>query len=530
LNEPDTIEAKPNHRGLWTALALIVLLLLLALTPPLLNVNRLQRRIVTSMSEALGRPVHLDNATLHLLPVPGFTLDNLVINEDPAFGFEPIIRATTVEITLRPSSLWRRQVELSSIRFVDPSLNLVRNSEGHWNLQSLLTHASQVSTAPTAQQKAGPAPRFPYIEATGARVNLKLGNEKQPFSLTDADFALWLPSPDHWRVRLEGKPARTDTTIFDPGTVRLEGSLQRAANMADVPVDLHASWHDAPLGEASKLLTGTDAGWRGALTLETTLTGKLGDAKLKTVATLNDVRRAGFVPPRLLDLKIDCTGILAVPSAILHNPACTLPEQSLSAVAETLNLSTLNTDSLRIGSPGVAESWLLDWARMFSQRIPASASLSGHASGSLLLTPAEGTKPASWQGEIQADFPSNADDRTSVPKISILTGSEGAVLAPVNLFPNAKSAPLFLSGTATTSDYTLHLDGTATPQQLTSLRALAPPLADNLDQAIPAPATDLTKSLKIDVTCTRLWTTGQTCTTNTPTPPSKHHLHHKPRA
>ena len=79
---------------------------------------------------------------------------------------------------------------------------------------------------PTAQRKAGPEPRFPYIEATGARVNLKLADEKEPFSLTDADFALWLPTPAQWRVRIEGKPARTDTNISDPGTVRLEGSLE----------------------------------------------------------------------------------------------------------------------------------------------------------------------------------------------------------------------------------------------------------------------------------------------------------------
>ena len=57
--------------------------------PPLLNVGRYQRRIVTSMSESLGRPVHLDKVTLHLLPMPGFTLDNFVVSEDPAFGNEP---------------------------------------------------------------------------------------------------------------------------------------------------------------------------------------------------------------------------------------------------------------------------------------------------------------------------------------------------------------------------------------------------------------------------------------------------------
>ncbi len=209
----------------------VAAVLLLALTPPLLNVNRLKRRIATSISLSLGRPVELDGVTMHLLPVPGFTLQNFVVSEDPAFGSEPIIRANTVDVTLRPSSLWRRQVEIASMTFEQPSLNLVRNQAGEWNVQSLLMHAAQVNTAPTAQRRAGPAPRFPYIEASGARVNLKLGEEKKPFSLTDADFALWLTSPQEWRVRLKGTPTRTDTNMFDPGTVKLEGSLKRAATM-----------------------------------------------------------------------------------------------------------------------------------------------------------------------------------------------------------------------------------------------------------------------------------------------------------
>src|SRR5215469_17493811 len=101
------------------AIMLMVLLgiLLLVLVPPLINVNRFQRRIATSIGGSLGRPVHLDRVTLSLLPLPGFTLENFVVGEDPAFGFEPIIRANEVRATLRLSSLWRGRVEFSRIHF-----------------------------------------------------------------------------------------------------------------------------------------------------------------------------------------------------------------------------------------------------------------------------------------------------------------------------------------------------------------------------------------------------------------------------
>jgi AsmA protein len=521
---PTETSAQPRRkqRLLWTFLVLS-LLLLLALTPPLLNVNRLRRRITASMSASLGRPVHLDRVSIHLLPVPGFTLENLVVSEDPAFGFEPTIRANTVEATLRPSSLWRRQVEFSTIRFIEPSLNLVRNAQGRWNLQSLMMHAASVDTAPTEQRKPGPEPRFPYIEATGARVNLKLGPEKKPFSLTDADFALWLPSPQQWRVRIEAKPARTDTNVADPGTIRLEGSLERAATMADVPVDLRASWTGAPLGEASRLLSGEDAGWRGSLTAEATLTGKLGAAKLATKVHLEDLRRADFVPPKSLDLALECSGTLEMMTAVLHSPACILPAEKLSAAADSLDLTTLTAQGLQIGSPGISEDWPVDWVRLFTQRPPIKPGSGGVITGSAELVDAGPHLTGTWQGEFDGEidpFLPSSPPRMAPLGFSV-TGEDGDwVLAPVNLLPPGKT--LLLSGSANRDGYTLHLEGTATPQEILALRASAPPLGDGLEEAQPElfdPTS--TKPLKIDVTCTRKWRGPQTCTAAAPEPPKR---------
>src|SRR6202041_1412886 len=101
---------------------------------------------------------------------------------------------------------------------------------------------------------AGLPPRFPYIEATGARLNLKLDREKSPLSLTDADFALWLPDPQQWHLRLSAHPARTDTDVSDTGIVELEGTLSRAPSLGQVPINLRGTWRNAPLGGASRFL------------------------------------------------------------------------------------------------------------------------------------------------------------------------------------------------------------------------------------------------------------------------------------
>jgi hypothetical protein len=526
-----------SRRRRWVVTACVVAaVLLLLLTPPLLNVNRLKRRIAASISASLGRPVQLDGVTMHLLPVPGFTLQNFVVSEDPAFGSEPIIRANVVDVTLRPSSLWRRHVEFSSMTFETPSLNLVRNASGVWNVQSLLMHAASVSTAPTAQRKAGPEPRFPYIEATGARVNVKLGEEKKPFSLTDADFALWLTSPQEWRVRAKGTPTRTDTNISDPGVVKLEGSLKRAATMAEVPVDLTASWTGAPMGEASKLLSGQDAGWRGNLNVEASLLGMLGAAKLTTTIHMEDLRRSEFVPVEAMDVRAECRGTLDVTAAVVTDPDCAVSAPvaegskvagRVVAIADRLDLSTQETAGLRVGMTNVPDAWLLDWGRLFSQRIPAGERPGGSVAGSVLSTNERKGKAARWEGEfhgnVMGELPWSAPNTLFVLH-PVTTSEAGFVLAPLSLTPPGKALGLTLSGMVTRSGYTLRLAGSATEVQVQALRGLAPPLGDHLDDVVKMDGMakgETGRVMKVDATCMRTWGSGQTCAAGAPAAPKR---------
>jgi AsmA protein len=519
-------------------LALLLVLLLLALTPPLLNVGRYQRRILTSMSQSLGRPVHLDKVTLHLLPMPGFTLENFVVSEDPAFGNEPTIRANEVVATLRVSSLWHRRVEFSEIKFENPSVNLVRSAAGRWNLESVLLHASHLDTAPTAQQKPGEAPRFPYIEATGGRINLKLGNEKKPFSLTDADFALWLPSPQVWRVRLVGKPSRTDSNIGDPGILRIEGSLQRAEHMQDVPVDLQASWHDAPLGEASKLLSGNDRDWRGTLHADASLQGPLGSAALKLKVTLDDLRRADFVPANSLDESVSCESTADLPAARLSDLTCNVPvsgAQPLQIVSPLVDLAQPRSAQASLQAQNLPLDWVFGWLRLFSTRIPSDPRVPGTIDASL-------THPAQapshdWTGTLSLSIPvpqrrANGEilaakgvTTTPPPETFQATlNSSGdawtATLEPATLHLGPE-ADLTLSGEASPASYSFTLNGAASAAQLASIAHALPQLADDTGLTQPKNSTAADALHPIALSCTRALSGGQQC--SAPPPPPPHH-------
>jgi hypothetical protein len=289
---------------------LLLLLLAAFVLPPLININRYQHRIAASLSAGLGRPVEVAGMRLKLLPRPGVEIAHFAIEEAPAFGAEPMLQCSDVSASFRLLSLWRGQLEISHISLDEPSLNLGRNAQGEWNFASVLTQASRTLQAPTARRIPGRQLRFPYIEATAARINFKQGNEKRPFSFLNADIAVWLEDPNEWRLRFAAQPVRTDISMSssDIGTVEIRGSVRRARVLGAMPLDLDVAWSKAPLGQMSRLLTGEDSGWRADTDTRAHLTGTTDDLKVQAEATAADFHRAEFQPAGSLGLHASCTG------------------------------------------------------------------------------------------------------------------------------------------------------------------------------------------------------------------------------
>ena len=534
---------------LWLALAA---LLLLAIVPPLITVNRLQRRIATSISQSLGRPVHLDQVTLNLLPLPGFTLNNLVVDEDPAFGSEPIIRANSVRVTLRFSSLWTRRVEFSTISFTDPSVNLVHLANGKWNLESILLQASHIEAAPTVQKKAGPTPRFPYIEATGARVNIKLGQEKIPLSFINAEFALWLPSPEQWHLRLKADPARTDTVVAGAGTIQIEGTLGRASSLRQVPIHLQGEWRDAPLGGASRVLLGRDAGWRGNMTLSANIQGTVGASSVEAKLSAENARRADFVPNHPLNIEMECLGNAANLFHSFDKVRCSWPPSG-SSDTQVLMLSgslpdihDLRSATLDVSIPGIPGDTLVDWLHVVNERIPADVTMGGTLAGTISHHSSASPAAPSWQGAMfltgaklmsantgasslvsgniairsveQTETKANSHTKHAAPPA---TGSS-FVLAPTALALGGKE-PATLEGHFDATGYTLHLTGMATSSRLLALANALPELGDGLAKV--QPTSHVTTPSPVDLTTVRPWKGEQVWTANS-AHPAVHHSRH----
>jgi hypothetical protein len=290
---------------LWIAALALTILVAIIVIPPLVGINRYKSRIARAMSNSLGRPVLMSGVELRLLPRPGFVITDLTVDEDPAYGAEPVLHANTVTAAIRLFSLWRGRLEMSRISVDEASLNLVRTPDGRWNLDTLFRTAARSQADEANQSK--PVP-LPYLEATNSRIHIKEGVEKLPYSLVNADLSFWEEDPGDWRVRLKGQPARTDVNLelSDTGIVQLEGRMRRAPELRLMPVHVEMEWRAAQMGQLSRLLIGSDAGWRGDVTAEMRLDGTADSANVTTRLRATGVHREEFAPAAPLDFDANC--------------------------------------------------------------------------------------------------------------------------------------------------------------------------------------------------------------------------------
>jgi uncharacterized protein involved in outer membrane biogenesis len=310
-----------SKRRIVAAAALIVLALFL-LRP---GASRLKSRIISSISAGVGRPVDVGSVHLRLLPRPGFDLENLVVYDDPAFGAEPMLRASEVTAALRLTSLMRGRLEIARLDLTEPSLNLVHGAGGRWNLEALLERTAHIPLAPTGKAKSEPRPAFPYIEATSARINFKSGPEKKPYALTNADFSLWQDSDNSWGVRLKAQPFRTDLNLNDTGLLQVSGTWQRAEALRDTPLQFSVEWSRAQLGQFTKFFTGNDQGWRGEVLLDAALKGTPAKLQITSTGSIQDFRRYDITSGRALRLAGHCDAEYSSLNQAFHGLVCSAP-------------------------------------------------------------------------------------------------------------------------------------------------------------------------------------------------------------
>jgi hypothetical protein len=381
-------------------LAVIVLSVAALILPPFINIGRYKSRVTQSMSNALGRPVTVDSVELRLVPQPGFYLENVSVGDDPAYSSEPILHAEEVTAYLRISSLWRGRLEIARLNLKYPSLNLVEREDASWNLESLLWKASRTEAAPTAAGLSASRTRFPYIEASNGRVNFKYGLEKNVFSFTEADFTLFSPAENQWRMRLSARPVRTDMPVTDTGTLKAEVTMQRAPLLRDAPLKATVSWERVQLGNLTRLIYGEDRGWRGALEASAQFAGTPAALHFTTAARLREFRRFDISSGDEANINATCSGELNVSDDILHNTECRVPLEGgvLSARGMLRGLRQPRYD-LALTAESLPVNALLNLARRAKRDLPPDLAAQGTIAASFHARRVSDA-PSEWVGNL----------------------------------------------------------------------------------------------------------------------------------
>ena len=379
----------------------LVLLALFLVRP---GANQLRARIVNSISLALGRPVEVSSVQLRLLPQPGFDLEDFVVHDDPAFSAEPVLRAPEVTAALRVTSLLRGRIEISQLSLSEPSLNLVRDPDGHWNVESLLERNAHSEVAPTSKPRNESRPGFPYIEAEQARINFKFGAEKKPYALTNADFSLWQDSENTWGMRLKAQPVRTDFNLSDTGTLQVDGSWQRAASLRFTPVLFHVQWERGQLGQITKLAYGEDKGWRGAVAISATLKGTPADLAVQTAASVDGFRRYDLLDGDTLRLASQCDARYSSVDRAIHQLSCSLPlgDGAVTLQGSAAGPAASPSYDLTLLTKGLEVPALLALVRHVKKNLPADLSATGKLDARLHFQSAGAQTQPIWSGDGEA--------------------------------------------------------------------------------------------------------------------------------
>ena len=207
--------------------AAVTLMLLIAaawVAPFFLNAGRYRPLLKAGLERSLHRKVAFGHMALHFFPHLGFTVDNVVVDEAPGFGVEPFIRVDRIDCDLRWRSLWHSHLYFGTLRLDHPSINIVRNTAGKWNIENLLLQSGL--TQPSSGRASSMLPSSHLmVEVEDARLNFKVGENKKPFAIVGTQAHLDFDyGSDRVNFRMAGDPVRTDLEFPTPGSVELDGT------------------------------------------------------------------------------------------------------------------------------------------------------------------------------------------------------------------------------------------------------------------------------------------------------------------
>ena len=343
---------------------------------PFVNAARFSGRIRSALEDSLGREINFEKVYFSVFPLPGFSLEQVTIQEDPSYGLEPFAFVPSLQARLRIDQLLLGQIRFSSLHLTDPSLNLVKRSDGTWNVLDLIGRLSAPSRMPLNL--------LPAISMTGGRIDFKFGTRKTTLYIYEPSVSIYRVRSGKIIVEFAGSPARTDRA--GNGFGHLRGTVNWFVNPPDAAHQLQADVTLDPsnLSEITTLIEGHDIGVHGTVGSTAHIEGPATALHMSGQLRLGDVHRWDLLPSSGDDWRINYAGALDLKSQTFALQ--TLPASVGEAVPAALRVRvqqmlTKPAWSLFLTFTKAPVQDLLPLGRRMGLTLPAELQLSGALDG-----------------------------------------------------------------------------------------------------------------------------------------------------
>ena len=301
---------------------------------------------------------------------PGFSVDDVVIHEDPAIGAEPIAYMDSLDV--RPSiwSLLGGRFVVDSIGLEGAHINLTKSGSGNWNFLSFVNR-SVMSAAPA-------------IHIRDSRINFKFGDTKSVFYLMDTDLDISPPGPgaSGWKVSLTGKPARTDRPAQGLGSFTLKGRWFVAPERVDLDLQLD----HCGLGEISALLEGpAPAACTAPSQRACTWADPFTTSAYRAACEIADVHRWDLMPVAGQGWPFDVHGSLDLVGQAFDLESNSAGNAPLPLAIRFRASDYLSQPRWAIDATGIAFRWrrILELARHMGAQLPPGLQIAGVMDGAI---------------------------------------------------------------------------------------------------------------------------------------------------